>query len=60
MWVHSQEVYVFAFYLLQQAIKAITTTTATIISNAGFIIIKAMMKNNTINPMNFPIAISPE
>ena len=59
MWVHSQVVYVFAFYLLQH-INAITTITTAKISKAGFIRIKAIIKNNATNNKNFPIASMPE
>ena len=50
----------FFIYLLQQTIIPITTIIATITSNAGFIIIKAMMKNNAIIPMNFAPASTPD
>lgn len=50
----------FFIYLLRQAIRIITNTTAVIISKTGCIIIKAMNKNNAINNIISPIAAMPD
>lgn len=50
----------FFIYLLRQAIRIITNTTAVIISKTGCIIIKAITKNNAINNRISPIAAIPD